>query len=136
MKKLFALLFVIVALQSCSVDDGQNFYFEILPVEGVVLPDEFVVGQAEQIVITYIRPTACHTFNDFYYVPEENQRTIAVVNTVVTGDCPAGLNQEVEVSFNFLPLESFDSYVFRFWQGEDDNGEDTYYIVEIPVVPN
>jgi hypothetical protein len=39
----------------------------------------------------------------------------------------------VDATFNFI-VTSNGTYIFKFWQGEDDNGNDLYYIVEVPVV--
>ncbi len=136
MKKIVLLLLVAASFVSCSLNDdyGNNFHHEILPVESVTMPEEFVLGETYEITVTYLRPSTCHEFNNFYYVPELNQRTVAVVTTVYeNNDCLPLENQEVEVSFNFM-VNSNGTYVFKFWQGEDTSGNDTYYIVEVPVV--
>jgi len=38
----------------------------------------------------------------------------------------------VDVSFDFKVIYT-GTYVFKFWQGKDVNGNDLYYIVEVPV---
>lgn len=134
MKKIFFLLLIAISFSSCSVDDGNDFYYEILPVESVVIPEEFVLGQTYEITVTYLRPTTCHVFNNFYYESELNQRTVAIVTTVYqNNDCLPLIDQQVEATFNFM-VNSNGTYVFKFWQGEDENGNDLYYIVEVPVV--
>lgn len=135
MRHLFILLILTFSLASCSLgDDGDDFYYEILPVESVDIPSEFTFGETYEMHISYLRPSNCHVFNDFYYVSELNQRTIAVINTVYPNrGCEDLENNIVEVSFNFI-VNNNGTYVFRFWQGEDDNGNDMYYIVEVPVV--
>lgn len=135
MKKIFFLLLIAISVTSCSVDDDVNdFYYEILPVESVEIPEEFVLGQTYEITVTYLRPTTCHVFNNFYYDSELNQRTVAVVTSVYqNNDCLVLIDEEVEAMFNFM-VNSNGTYVFKFWQGEDENGNDLYYIVEVPVV--
>ena len=135
MKKIFFLLLIAISVTSCSVDDDVNdFYYEILPVESVEIPEEFVLGQTYEITVTYLRPTTCHVFNNFYYDSELNQRTVAVVTSVYQNkDCLVLIDEEVEATFNFM-VNSNGTYVFKFWQGEDENGNDLYYIVEVPVV--
>jgi hypothetical protein len=136
MKKIIFLLLIAISFSSCSVeDDGPNdFYYEILPVESVDIPEEFVLGQTYEITVTYLRPTNCHIFNNFYYDSELNQRTVAVVTSVYpNNDCLVLIDEAVEASFNFM-VNSNGTYVFKFWQGEDENGNDLYYIVEVPVV--
>ena len=70
MKQLFIVLILTISLVSCSVDDNRiEFYTEFVPIESVDIPTEFVFGQVYTIYLTYFRPSGCHVFNDFYYVP-------------------------------------------------------------------
>ncbi|MEY8849405.1 hypothetical protein AB9K26_11345 [Psychroserpens sp. XS_ASV72] len=136
MKKLLFLAFLVCTVLSCSVEDDNtpNFYNEILPVESVNMPSEFQLGSSHEITMTYLRPTGCHVFSDFYYVSELNQRTVAIITSVFTDiDCETFENEEVQVTLNFQ-VNNNGTYIFRFWQGEDANGNDIYYIVEVPVV--
>lgn len=136
MKQLFFLCILILSLASCSLgDDSTNdYYTEILPIESVEIPTEFTLGETYEITVSYFRPSGCHLFSDFYYASELNQRTVAVINTVYPNQACETLEDElVEASFNFK-VTSNGTYIFRFWQGEDENGNDLYYIVEVPVV--
>lgn len=138
MKKLFLLGFLIFSVFSCSPDEDRSldFYYETLPIESVDMPTEFEYGNTYEITMTYLRPSGCHLFNDFYYLSELNQRTIAIITTVFSNqDCQTlDPNENVEeVSFNFQ-VNSFEPYVFKFWQGENASSNDTYYVVEVPVV--
>ena len=137
MKKIFLLSFLMFSLFSCSIsDDTQSFHTEILPIESVTIPEEFQFGQVYEIGVTYFRPTGCHIFNNFYYEINGNERIVAVINTVYEDQNCETFEQgenEVEVFFNFQ-VNSFDTYTFKFYQGQDDNENDIYYIVEVPVV--
>ena len=82
MKKLVLLLSLLFAFNSCSTDDGDNFRFELLPVESVEIPNEFTLGETYEITIRYYRPSTCHAFNSFYYEKNLNTRTIAVESIV------------------------------------------------------
>ncbi len=128
---------MIVTFASCSTDDdGINFFFEAVPVQSVELPDTFVRGEVYSIKIKYLRPTNCHNFNSFDYTPVNNERTVAIINTVFTDRSCEDIEEpenEVEVALNFLPGNS-SSYVFRFWQGRDTDGEHQFLVVEVPVV--
>jgi hypothetical protein len=137
MKKIFFFGIVVFAFWSCSIDDSinGNFYFEILPIEGASVPTEMYFGEVYTINYSYFRPSTCHGFNDLYYVSENNTRTIAVINTVVNNDnCQPLTDVLIERSFNFVVNNNGGTYVFKFWQGEDENGEDTYLVFEVPVV--
>jgi len=140
MKKIFLFGFIVVAFWSCSLDDSLNddFYFEILPIESAYVPDEMHFGEVYTINYSYFKPSSCHMFYDLYYVAHSNIRTIAAINKVITGDgnvvCEDLISELEERSFSFVVNKNLGTYVFKFWQGEDENGEDTYLIFEVPVV--
>jgi hypothetical protein len=139
MKKfiLFALTFI---FWSCGVDDSSkdDFHFEILPIETVSLPEFLQGNDTNRVIYTFKVPSNCHSFSDLYYLENINERTIAVV-ALVTDNTETGLDCEnldetiEERGFDFFAAPGFDSYIFKFWQGEDENGNDLYYTVEVPV---
>jgi len=134
MRKIIFILLPFI-LFSCSLEDNSlDTYFELVPVESAVVPDEFVLGNLHLITLTYIRQTTCHAFNDIYFVADSNERTVAVTNIVYdsNGNCEE-ISDELETSFNFRATE-LGSYIFKFWKGKDDDGEDLYMTVEVPVV--
>ncbi len=115
-------------------DDTPDYSFEVLPIESVVIPDEFTLGETYPITVAYFRPTNCHAFKEFYYLRENNERTVAPINYVLNNDnCETIEDDLVEATFNFL-VTSNGSYIFKFWQGEDDNGDDQYLTIEVPVI--
>ena len=134
MKKLLILLIVLTTFTCTIDDDSSSTYQELLPIETAILPEEFVVNEIQEVIITYLKPTDCHAFNTIYYLKNNNERTIAVVSSVFenNNNC-SELGTELEATFNFKATE-VGSYIFKFWQGKDDNEEDTYLIVEVPVV--
>ena len=139
MKKSALLVFIFIALfTSCSIDDDNynNFYLEVIPIDSVEIPESFVLGETYQIDMTYTKPNGCYYFNDFIYEVDDQQRTIAVVNTVYTNlnnSCEEDAEaEEVTVHFDFIVLSN-ETYVFKFYQGEDENGEDQFLLVEVPV---
>ncbi len=138
MKKFFILSTFLVFLYGCSVDDGDaniTYDFEVLPIESVVeIPDEFELGKTYPITVNYFRPSTCHSFNEFYYMRENNERTVAVIAVDFNrDDCEDLTNQLVEATFNFN-VTSNGSYIFKFWQGEDEDENDKYLTIEVPVV--
>lgn len=138
---LFFCLFIVFCF-SCSVDDNQvanDYQLEILPIINANLPEQFFYGDVYEITYSYSRPTSCHIFNDTYYTINGDERTIAVINIVldetISGDtCEGFIDEVVEKSFNFVVNKETGSYVFKFWQGENENGEDLYLIEEVPIV--
>ncbi len=135
MKRLLFLIPLFFILNSCDLgDDEQKFHLELLKIEEVVIPDTFTIGETYPIIVKYLRPTTCHGSNGIYYQKDLNIRTIAVQNIVVENDnCLPLTNELKEETFNFYVTNN-GSYIFKFWQGKDNNGVDLYLEYEIPVV--
>ena len=121
---------------SCSLDDdSQSFYNEAIPIASITVPEVFEFGNVYPISVTYFRPTGCHIFNSFLFENNNNERTVILVNTVYQDqNCETFGPEEIieEASFNFQ-VNEYGTHTFKFWQGEDANGNDLYYIVDIPV---
>lgn len=134
MKKFLILSFILVLMGSCSLDnDGPSYTSEILPIESVDIPDSFTLGEVYPITVYYYRPTTCHLFDRFYYDKENNIRTVAVIDyKYLRNDCEELEEELVEATFNFH-VTSNGSYIFKFWQGEDTNGENQFLTIEVPV---
>ena len=135
MKQIFLLIFVSLSVLSCGVDDDlPDFRYEFLPIESASIPDEFVSGEIYTIEFSYLKPSTCYHFHDMYYDSELNIRTVAVVTKVFDEFC-SDLEDNLETeAFQFLVNNTSGSYIFKFWQGIDENGEDQYLIYEVPVV--
>ncbi|GGW38587.1 hypothetical protein [Arenibacter certesii] len=137
MKRTLFLLVVIISsvLASCSVDDGVNYHFEALKVESVEMPESFEYGNIYKIKVTYIRPNNCTYFEGFDVVKEElTTRKVVAVGSVIEDDnaqCTEKL-EEVTASFNFEVLYN-QPYLFKFWTGEDENGDSEYLEFTVPV---
>lgn len=134
MKKLVVLAMSLFVL-SCSLSDDSDISTNVLlPIENAVLATEFERGEIYDIYLTYLRPSSCHIFNDIYFAAESNENTVAIIETYFNG--PESCNELNEMHEAILRFKAGDedSYVFKFWQGEDDNGDDQYLIIEVPVV--
>ena len=137
MKKIILLLISFsFILTSCSVNDNtptENYHIEILPVESAIVPESFVYGENHEITISYIRPNSCYAFNDIYYLKDNNVRTVAVMNTVYDNVVNCQDLQDIEQKTFTVEATQLENYIFKFWQGVDDNGEDLYLTIEVPV---
>ena len=135
MKKILTV-FVLFSLWSCDIGDDvtQNFQSELMPIESVNIPSEFIFGETHEITVFYSRPNGCYTFERFINQPEANNtRIVAVVDTNYFNDNCTQAIVDAEVSFNFTAT-SLETYTFQFFQGTSSTGEDQYLIVEVPVV--
>lgn len=136
MKKIISLLAFFFLLNSCSpLGDETNYLYEILPIDSVDIPTEFTLGQTYPITVRYNKPTTCHYFSTLYYEKDLNVRTIAVENAVKqTTNCQdlSDADGASEYTFNFQ-VTSNGSYIFKFYQGKDENGVNIYLEYEVPV---
>ncbi len=134
MKKLFVCIIALVALSCSTSDDTQKSYIELLPIESATVPDEFTRGETNNISITFKRSSECHAFKDIYLKDESDGLFVAVMSTVFTGnyDC-AAIDDVLEKTFTVEPGQE-DLFVFKFWHGTNNSGEQDYIIIEVPVV--
>jgi len=133
MKKIFIYLIAILAY-SCSLPDENVIASTLLPIpiESVNMPQIFQLGETYEITLNYILPTNCHHLDDIYHQKEGSVRTIAIISEVFPGSNCQTESEVLETSFNFT-VSSTSDYLFKFWQGEDTNGNDIYLTMEIPV---
>ena len=135
MKKIVSLFALFFILNSCSPSDDTEYLFELRPIESVDIPTEFTLGETYPITVHYTVPTSCYYFSSLYYDKDLNIRTIAVENAVAQrNDCqeltPA--NGAITYTFNFY-VTSNGSYIFKFYQGKDDQGNNIFLEYEVPV---
>ena len=133
MKKIFFVFFILLLTVSCSDDDNTNYHYELLPVEDAIVPEEFVLGQVYFITVKYIRPDDCYVYNDVLYEYDFDARNIAVISTVIEDENCETLDREEELTIRVQALQS-SPYIFRFWQGDDENGDPIYLEIIVPVV--
>lgn len=132
MRKLILLISILLLFNSCE-PEGNNYYVEVLPIESVDIPNEFELGETYQITMRYFRPTNCHSDYGIYYESELNIRTCAIQNLVEErGNCAPVQNVLVEETFNFY-VTNTGNYIFKFWTGEDSEGNNTFLEFDIPV---
>ncbi len=135
MKKLFLLLFVSTLITSCDIteDDRPNFHYEILAVESFEIPDTFNYLSTHQIKLFYKLPSNCHSLGGIYFEKQLNERIIGVQSFVVNREnCLANQDEILETSFNFEVI-SKENYLFKFYKGKDEQGNNIFEEVEIPV---
>jgi len=133
MKKIFFVFFILLLTVSCSDDDNTNYHYELLPVGEAIVPDEFIHGQVYFITVKYIRPDDCYVYNDVLYEYDFDARNIAVISTVIENENCEVLDSEEELTIRVQALQT-SPYIFRFWQGDDENGDPIYLEIVVPVI--
>lgn len=126
MKSIFLSLVLSFLLFSCdSGTDNNDPSLETLPVSQVEMPTKYAKDSITQIPISYIRPTVCHSFFDFYYYREGNTRTVAVLALKQNNEsCPAS-QLTYTAPLKFKPT-ALGTYHFKFWTGTNAQGIDQY----------
>jgi hypothetical protein len=135
MKKLILLFFASLSLLSCSNDDANNYYYEILPIESYEVPASFNFGEVYTITLFYKKPNDCHFNQSLYFEKKDSTRIIAIQSSVIDrANCQPLPDQEpIKGTFQFEVLKTT-SYIFKFYKGKDENGENTFEDVIIPVI--
>ncbi|MDI1317624.1 hypothetical protein [Flavobacterium sp.] len=134
MKKIASLFVLLFILNSCSPSDGVNYSFELVKIDSVEIPAEFALGETYPITVHYKLPSSCHYFNNLYYDRNLNVRTIAIESAVENrNNCIETPNAIGEHTFNFLVTSNGGSYIFKFYQGKNESGENQFLEYEVPV---
>ncbi len=143
MKRTYVLLCAITLAAisvSCSIDDDQtNFRYTTLKTVNASLPDTFELGRVYNIDVKMFRPDEC-TFSETFDVVRDftdstNIRTVAAIGIVLDqADC-AAVNDSIQDSFQFEVIYT-NPYLFRFYAGDNTNGEAEFLEIEVPVKHN
>ncbi len=140
----FVFLFVMMLIfTSCSIeDDGTRIEYEFAEVTEADLPESFEKGKTYEIDITYVLPSACHTASGINAIRGSStgveRRDIYVVgissyNAIQTECNRDDENLERENSFS-IHIDENDPYTFYLWSGLNEDLENQYNVVEVPVV--
>ena len=133
MKRFFVSLILTLSIISCSTDDNANdFKIETLPIKSAVVPEAFTFGRNHAISVKYDLPSSCHAFYDLFYQYEGTARIVAI-NSVVNENntCTDAL---IEIEYQFLvSVVQKEDYTFKFWKGVDNNGENIFEEIIVPV---
>ncbi len=134
-KPIYLLLCVVFfGLSSCKLEDDRvNFRFVPLQILSADLPESFELNETYEIRVTYLRPSACIFFEGFDITKEGvTTRNVVAIGSDFYEEVCTLATEELEASFNFICLYD-EPYLFRFWTGEDENGNQQYLEVEVPV---
>lgn len=126
---------MILLMVGCSVDEGESYGYEILPIESIDLPHEFVLNEVYYIDFTYKQPSNCHAYHSMFFNAEEENRTVGVTTIVYDRSNCTDFIEDNIVSETFKFQAIYDqNYVFHIWKGTDNLGEDIYERIVVPIV--
>lgn len=133
---VFKALLLLLVLNACDIgDDEVNYHFVTLETVDVSMPESFNLNETYQIGVTLLIPNGCTQFEGFDVIPEDTTvRNVVAIGTERNDVACTQALSEVETSFEFLCLYP-ETYLFRFWTGENEQGEPQYLEIEVPVTP-
>lgn len=139
MKKIFWLFMIAATITSCSLDDdGVSSFFEATPVESVEIPDEFIKGSTHEIKLNFFNKSDCHSFYQIDSSAENaNTRSIAIISKVLTDlqcEDTALIAENQEETIIKFTVGQQESYIFNFWKGVNESGQNEFLTYEIPAV--
>ncbi len=134
MKMMALLAMIAVSFSSCELsdDDFVNVTLEPIAVTSVDIPDPFVFGEINEIVVTYNNPTDCHRFYAFDVRKNLNEREVTVFTEVFDGTNCIQQDLPTEQTLRFLPVSN-GTIEFKFFAGFDanDNPEFLEFSVDV-----
>lgn len=139
MKKSLSILMLVIAsfsFTACSLDDDDNTNFKYvnLKVISAEVPEAFEFGEKYTIFVTYANPNTCTYFEGFdIHKHQLTEREVYPIGTeLISNDNCQESTEEVKVSFDFEVIYKED-YLFKFWTGQNADGEDQYIEITVPV---
>ncbi len=133
-KVIFLVVCFTLILCGCSNDDGPNFHFTALQITSADVPESFELNQTYQINVTYNLPDGCTAYEGFDVSDEDTTtRNIVAIGSVRTDieACTQVVTTE-EAFFNFTVIYN-QPYTFKFFQGENSDGEAEFLEIIVPV---
>lgn len=136
MKKILLLVILGIFFFGCNVEDDnpETLQQVLVPITFVEMPDSFILGNTYSIKLKYIRPTACHHFSGISYELDGKEQYFGVLNSfdVNNPNCTEIEGLTGETSFEFTANKDI-LYIFKFWQGIDEDGKEIYMEKEVSV---
>lgn len=134
MKKMIYIFASLFLFYSCLNNDNNriNYNYEFLPIDEFVAPTSFTFGEKDTIKLKYSLKNGCYYFDDIHYEYKDTTRIVAVRAIVDLDDvCTQAILQN---DYNLIVTASQEEdYVFKFYKGKDNNGENIFEEVVVPV---
>lgn len=133
-KVIFLVVCFSLIFSGCSNDDGQNFHFTALQIISADVPESFELNQTYQINVTYSLPDGCTAYEGFDVNYEDTTiRNVVAIGSVRTNtEACEEVVTEGQAFFNFTIIYD-QPYTFKFFQGENNDGEPEFLEIIVPV---
>lgn len=131
---IWVVVIGVAPLSSCTLEDNPvDFHFLNLRIVDVEMPESFDIYESYPIKVTYIKPSNCAFFEGFDFTKDKATtiNVVAVGSALDDANC-APVEAEVVEYFTFT-CNYHDTYTFRFWTGEDGDGNAQFLEYDVPV---
>ncbi|MGJ8738390.1 hypothetical protein [Zobellia laminariae] len=127
----------LLTIASCSLDDDRvNFQYTPLHITNASLPDTFELGRVYTVDVNILRPDDCTLLDQFdvrrSFTDSTQIRTVSAVGITLDKEDCTEVNDELQDGFQFEVLYT-KPYIFRFYTGDDTEGEPEFLEIEVPV---
>ena len=137
MKQFLLLLTVLFMLTSCSMEEGDrpNFDIVFIGTDSIAAPAYVTPGTTYPIKMYYKKPNACYDVNGLYSNAVGDVLTLGIQGIYIEDANCKSIDTAVEEQiYSFAcPATRTDSYTFKFYQGNDAQGNQQFLEVKIPV---
>ncbi|MFY0627437.1 MAG: hypothetical protein JXR07_14140 [Reichenbachiella sp.] len=137
MKYYIPLFLVTFLFFGCDDDEDENdheYHLEYINVTSAQLPAEFIFGRTYRITAQVELPNSCYFYyNQYDYFYEGTSRLIYPIGHVDDG-IPCTLNISEATMTIPVSVQQTEPYIFKFYQGEDTDGQDLFLTIEVPVI--
>lgn len=133
LKWLVGLFMIGIFAVSCLDDEPvMNVTYQYRPVDSIQIDSIFPAGRVTEIKTFFTTTNGCQQFFDYEYTGLGNERTVSIITSEVQGSGCKNITEPESFILKFNP-ESAGIYTFRFWNGQDANGQDIFIIKEVRI---
>lgn len=133
MKQYILFFSFLICLASCSIDDPSIITIQNADVVDIIAPDSLTLNQTEVFVVSFIKPTDCHTFESFDVSGEDLEVTIRTETRFEeTFECQDTPNEIGTAQFEFT-AENHEDHILKFLSGASESGQLQFITLELPV---
>lgn len=130
MKKIKWILFVLtlcgIFVSSCLENERvDEVYYQLRPIDSIDIGAINNVNEVTEIKTYYTRTSSCEEFFDWDYFAWDFNRNVAIVTAKIENDSCTAVSEREYSTLLFRPIKSGE-YNFKFWKGDDQDGNPVY----------
>jgi len=139
MKKILLLLTVLLMVSSCSIEPDKTVDFDIvfIAADSIDVPAYVTRGDTYPLKMYYKKPTDCYYVSDAAYseIAGSIYKLAVPAYLIQDANCQANTTAAPEqMVYNFTcPFSTATSFTFKFYNGDDAQGNQKFIEVEVPV---